>query len=246
MRPVDLARRHGLSTQAVRNYEDAGIIPPARRSRTGYRDYTATHAAALAAYLALVPAFGYSTSRRIMRAVTDGRLDDALEYVDDGHGLLARDRNTLRTVEAALSHLGPAAPDAEAGARAPYGIGELARHLGLNPATLRAWERAGVLTPPRDPRTGHRQYLAPDVRDAELAHLLRRGGRPLGAVATVLGELRDAGGLEALAGTLEGWRRDLTSRGTAQLYAAGRLSTYLEALGRLNLSPGEVGRPDAP
>ncbi|MGP3947412.1 MerR family DNA-binding transcriptional regulator [Streptomyces sp. 7N604] len=39
MRPVDLARQHGVSTQAVRNYEDAGIIPPAHRSRTGYRDY---------------------------------------------------------------------------------------------------------------------------------------------------------------------------------------------------------------
>ncbi|MFJ1550018.1 MerR family DNA-binding transcriptional regulator, partial [Streptomyces sp. NPDC088246] len=47
---------------AVRNYEDAGIIPPAHRSGTGYRDYTATHAAGLAAYLALVPAFGYSTN----------------------------------------------------------------------------------------------------------------------------------------------------------------------------------------
>ncbi|WP_030542202.1 MerR family transcriptional regulator [Streptomyces albus] len=231
MRPVDLARRHGLSPQTVRNYEDAGIIPPAHRSRTGYRDYTATHAAGLAAYLALVPAFGYSTSRRIMHAATGGRLDEALEYVDDGHALLARDRGTLRTVEAALAHLGAAAPDAAAGTRAPYSIGELARHLALNPATLRTWERAGVLTPRRDPR-GHRQYLAQDVRDAELAHLLRRGGRPLGAIATVLGELRDAGSLEALASTLEGWRRDLTSRGRAQLYAAGQLSAYLDALDR--------------
>ncbi|MER5897397.1 MerR family transcriptional regulator [Streptomyces sp. NPDC001876] len=232
MRPVDLARRHGLSTQAVRNYEAAGIIPPAHRSRTGYRDYTATHAAGLAAYLALVPAFGHSTSRRIMHAVTGGQLDEALEYVDDGHALLARDRNTLRTVEAALSHLGAAAPDTVVSARAPYSIGELARHLGLNPATLRTWERAGVLTPRREPRSRHRQYLAQDVRDAELAHLLRRGGRPLGAIATVLGELRNAGSLEALARTLEGWRRDLTSRGMAQLYAAGRLSTYLDALDR--------------
>lgn len=231
MRPVDLARRHGLSPQTVRNYEDAGIIPPAHRSRTGYRDYTATHAAGLTAYLALVPAFGYSASRRIMYAATGGRLDEALEYVDDGHALLARDRGTLRTVEAALSHLGAAAPDAAAGTRAPYSIGELARHLALNPATLRTWERAGVLTPRRDPR-GHRRYLAQDVRDAELAHLLRRGGRPLGAIATVLGELRDAGSLEALARTLEGWRRDLTSRGRAQLYAAGQLSAYLDALDR--------------
>ncbi|MFE0452445.1 MerR family DNA-binding transcriptional regulator [Streptomyces sp. NPDC058914] len=232
MRPVDLARRHGLSTQAVRNYEDAGIIPPAHRSPSGYRDYTATHAAGLTAYLALVPAFGYSTSRRIMHAITSGRLDEALEHIDAGHALLARDRNTLRTVEEAHSHLAAATPDAAVNNRAPYSIGELARRLGLNPATLRAWERAGVLTPRRDPRTGHRQYLALDVRDAELAHLLRRGGQALGAIATVLGQLRGAGSLKALARALEEWRRDLRARGTAQLYAAGQLSIYLDALDR--------------
>ncbi|POX43200.1 MerR family transcriptional regulator [Streptomyces sp. Ru73] len=236
MRPVDLARRHGLSTQAVRNYEDGGIVPPARRSRAGYRDYTAVHAAGLAAYLALVPAFGHAASRRIMQAATGGRIDEALEYVDDGHALLARDRSTLRAVEASLSAVG-AAPETATGTRTAYSIGELARRLGLGPATLRAWERAGVLTPRRDPRTGHRRYLASDVRDAELAHLLRRGGRPLGTIATVLGELRAAGSLEALARTLERWRRDLRTRGTAQLHAAGRLAAYLDALDR----PAEPG-----
>ncbi|MFD1657670.1 MerR family transcriptional regulator [Streptomyces caeni] len=95
---------------------------------------------------------------------------------------------------------------------------------------MRTWERAGVLAPRRDPRTGYRQYLARDVRDAELAHLLRRGGQSLDTIAAVLGELRDADSLEALARTLERWRRDLTSRGMARLYAAGQLSACCDAL----------------
>jgi hypothetical protein len=37
LRPVDLARRHGLSTQAIRNYEAAGILPDAERTPHGYR-----------------------------------------------------------------------------------------------------------------------------------------------------------------------------------------------------------------
>jgi DNA-binding transcriptional MerR regulator len=64
--------------------------------------------------------------------------------------------------------------------------------LNLVLATLRRWERAGVLRPPRDSDTGHRIYRAPDIRDAQLAHLLRCGGYLLKHIATVLTELRCA------------------------------------------------------
>jgi hypothetical protein len=33
LRLVDLAREHGLSAQAVRNYEEEGILPTAARTR---------------------------------------------------------------------------------------------------------------------------------------------------------------------------------------------------------------------
>jgi MerR family regulatory protein len=72
LRPVDLARRHGLSTQAVRNYEDAGSLPPAVRTARGYRVYTPLHAAALRAFLALVPGHGHQGATAIMRAVNEG------------------------------------------------------------------------------------------------------------------------------------------------------------------------------
>ena len=56
LRPVDLAREHGLSTQAVRDYEDTGILPQAERTRHGYRIYRPPHAQALRTFVALVPA----------------------------------------------------------------------------------------------------------------------------------------------------------------------------------------------
>lgn len=31
-----MVREHGLSTQAIRNYEDAGALPAAERTVTGY------------------------------------------------------------------------------------------------------------------------------------------------------------------------------------------------------------------
>jgi DNA-binding transcriptional MerR regulator len=229
LRPADLAREHGISTQAVRNYERNGFIPPAERTSSGYRIYTSTHAAALRAYLALIPAYGHSAGGQIMSALHDDRLDDALTVIDRGHAQLLHDRGTLDAVRDAIGHLtaeSGAAPDqrADAGIRT---IGELAHRLRVTPATVRNWERAGILNPTRDPATGYRVYHASDIRDAELAHLLRRGGYPLDHISTVVQRIRTAGGTEALATALADWQRKLTAQGRAMLAAATRLDHYL-------------------
>ncbi|WP_035698523.1 TioE family transcriptional regulator [Glycomyces tenuis] len=232
LRPSDLAREHGLSTQAVRNYERDGFIPPAERPRSGYRVYTEVHAAALRAFLALARAHGHATGGEIMHALGDGDLDGALMIVDRGHEQLLRDRGTLEAVRAAVDRLtgGPEAAPARPADPVPYGIGELAHRLRLTPATLRNWEEAGILSPERDRATGYRRFAADDVRDAELAHLLRRGGYPLDHIAAVVRQIRTAGGTEALSSALEDWRRRLSERGLAMLEAAARLSGYLDVL----------------
>ncbi|MFD7586440.1 TioE family transcriptional regulator [Kitasatospora sp. NPDC059811] len=246
MRPSDLARGHGLSAQAVRNYERDGFLPPAERTASGYRIYTEVHAAALDAYRSLVAAYGHATGGRIMTALHRGGLDDALTAIDRGHGQLLRDRDTLDAVRKAVHHLaarpdaardiaadlaaGPSAEPAVDGA--VLSIGELAHRLGVTPATVRNWEGAGILAPARDQATGHRVFRADDIRDAELAHLLRRGGYPLDHIATVLRQVRTAGGTASLADALDGWQRRLTAQGLAMLDAAARLGHYLGLTGR--------------
>jgi DNA-binding transcriptional MerR regulator len=224
VRPADLAREHGLSTQAVRNYERDGFLPAAERTGSDYRVYTEVHAAALRAYLALVAAYGYSTAGQIMNALHDGALDHALVVIDRGHGQMLRDRDTLDAVREAIKDL-PARPDEAEGV---WTIGDLARRLRVTPATLRKWESAGILTPARDPATGYRVFRASDTRDAELAHLLRRGGYRLDHIAAVVQQVRTAGGTETLSRALDDWQRRLTERGVAMLDAAARLSDYLK------------------
>jgi DNA-binding transcriptional MerR regulator len=222
---VDLAREHGLTAQAIRNYERRGVLPSAQRTSTGYRIYTELHAVALRAFLAQLPAHGYGTGGEILRAVNDDLVDDALRAVDRSHAQLLRDRETLDTVSAAVGLLtSPAAAASRPAAVLP--VSAVAHRLGVSPATLRKWERAGILVPPRD-RAGYRLYRADDVRDAELAHLLRRGGYLLGHIAMVVSQVRGAGSVEALADSLAGWRGRLTDRSRAMLVAAARLEDYL-------------------
>ncbi|AQZ60568.1 Transcriptional regulator, MerR family [[Actinomadura] parvosata subsp. kistnae] len=238
LRPVDLAREHGLSTQAVRNYEEAGILPAAARTEHGYRTYTARHAQALRAFLALVPAHGHATATSIMRAANEGATEEALRLIDESHAQLLEDRRTLEAVEQALRSLvPPPAPSAEP-SRAPSPapkaepgvtfIGPLARKLGIRPATLRKWEQAGLVEPRRDPATGYRVYSAADVRDAQLAHQLRRGGYLLEQIAPLIRQVRAAGGLAPLESALRDWQERLSARGRAMLRGAAALHTYLD------------------
>jgi DNA-binding transcriptional MerR regulator len=102
LRPIDLAREHGLSAQAVRNYEEQGILPDAERTQHGYRAYTSLHARALRTFVALVPAHGHRTAADVMRAVNTDDVDTALALLDEGHAQLLRDRQTLAAVDTAL------------------------------------------------------------------------------------------------------------------------------------------------
>lgn len=229
LRPVDLAREHGLSAQAVRNYEKDGILPAAPRTAHGYRTYTSLHAGALSAFLALVPGHGHRTATAIMQAVNRGAAEEAFRLIDESHAQLLDDRRTLQAVENALRDLGPteaAGPAPAAGSGRTF-IGPLAERLGLRPATLRAWERAGLVRPHRDPRTGYRVYDEADVRDAHMAHQLRRGGYLLEQIAPLLAQVRAAGGPEPLGAALHDWHARLSARGRAMLTGAAELEAYL-------------------
>ncbi|NUR63186.1 MAG: MerR family transcriptional regulator [Catenulispora sp.] len=230
LRPIDLARAHRLSTQAVRNYEDAGILPAAARTPAGYRVYTRLHARALSAFLALVPGHGHATATAIMQAVSRGAIDHALRLVDESHAALLDDRRTLEAVEAAVRDLaGTAAVPEEPRVRGESDtfIGDLSRKLGLRAATLRKWERAGLLNPRRDTRTGYRVYSPADVRDAQLVRQLRRGGYRLEQIAPVISHIHAAGGIAALEPMLRDWHSRLTSRSRAMVAAAAALDDYL-------------------
>jgi DNA-binding transcriptional MerR regulator len=222
-RPVDLARRHGLSTQAVRNYEDAGLLPPSARSAAGHRRYTERHALALDAFVALVPGHGHPTARAIMAAVHTGRLDDALDLVDRSHAELVAARWILVAVETALRGITVREWD-----DTPTPIGAVAHQLGIRAATLRRWEQEGLLRPDRD-RQGHRVYRARHLRDAHIVGQLRRAGQPIPAIRLLLDDLRDTRDPAEVGRALTDRRTALHGRARAMLAGAAALHRYLDS-----------------
>jgi DNA-binding transcriptional MerR regulator len=229
LRPIDLARMAGVSTQQIRNYVDAGILPPTPRTPSGYRRFDAGHRRALLTYRALARGYGSDTARAIMQAVHAGDLPLALTLVDASHAALHEQRRSLQAAGEALEAVAGQAPDTSALPRSGMRIGEVAAYLGVRTSALRVWESAGLLAPERDPGTGYRRFSSTDVRDARMISMLRQGRYPLHQIQLILDGLRRTGSSDALRAAIAQRQASLTQRATAMLEGSGRLHHYVTA-----------------
>ncbi|MFI9386815.1 MerR family transcriptional regulator [Kutzneria sp. NPDC052558] len=222
-RPVDLARLVGVSAQQIRNYLDAGVLPPAARSETGYRRLDDRHRRALLAYRALADGHGWVAAGDIMRAVHAGDRPGALAMIDAEHAELHRRREALKLTAEALETV----VDTEPPARAGLHIGELAAHLGVRTSTLRVWEDAELLAPQRDPATGYRTYGPKEIRDARIILMLRQGMHRLPQIRPILDDLRRTGSRDALRASIAQRHAEIGRRAEQMLAAAALLHAYL-------------------
>ncbi|MFJ4541092.1 MerR family transcriptional regulator [Streptomyces tibetensis] len=229
LRPVDLARLAGVSTQQIRNYEDAGVLPPAARTASGYRVFGEVHRGALLAYRTLMRGYGPVTATNIMRTVHEGDVPGALALLDAAHAALHEERVSLRAASQALELLaaGPPAPLPRSGG---LRIGEVAALLGVRTSALRVWEGAGLLAPGRERGTGYRVYEPADVRDARLVHTLRRSHYLFDQIRPVLEGLRREGGSAALRAAVAARGEALTARTRVMIEGAGALHAHLDRL----------------
>ncbi|MFC3995987.1 MerR family transcriptional regulator [Nocardiopsis sediminis] len=227
VRPVDLARMVGVSTQQIRNYLDSGVLPQAPRTPAGYRKLDARHRRALLAYRAAGQGYGWIQAREIMQAVHDGDLPLALSLIDACHASLHEQRASLKATGEALEAVAEEAPDPAAAPRPGLRIGEVAAYLGVRTSALRVWESAGLVIPKRDPATGYRTYGPADVRDARMVRMLRQSRYPLPQIRPVLDGLRRTGSSDALRAAITRRREALTHQATAMLEASALLHAYI-------------------
>lgn len=69
-----------------------------------------------------------------------------------------------------------------------YSIGEVAERCGINPVTLRAWQRRYGLLKPQRSEGGHRQFDETDIQRIEEIKRWVQSGVPVGKVKTLLEE----------------------------------------------------------
>ncbi|GAA0587947.1 MerR family transcriptional regulator [Kribbella sandramycini] len=228
LRPVDLARRAGISTQLVRNYEADGILPPAPRTDSGYRQYGEAHLTALLTYRALAPGFGAETARYLMQAVHAGDEARAYRLIDQAHANLYEQRLATDAASEALGAAAAEFQDEPIPAGPALLVGELAHRLGVRTSALRVWEAAGLLAPTRERITKYRRYEPEQIRDARIIHMLRQGRYSFDQIRPVLEGLRQTGSTEALRAAIAERRSAHDHQTKAMLHGAGLLHHLIQ------------------
>ena len=231
VRPIDLARAVGVSSQTIRLYERVGFLPPAERTPTGQRRFGPRHMQAIQAARAMIAGYGWEHALEIMRAAHQGDMAAMLARVDARHAELARRRQEIDEVLAALQTLRQLEAEQEAPARAWRGppaltIGEAARLVGVRSSAIRFWETQGLLQPERDRDSRYRRYRPEQIRRLHMVVLLRNGGYGFEAIRSVLAEL-SAGAPEQALAAIEGRREEFIAASQRGMAATAALWGYL-------------------
>jgi DNA-binding transcriptional MerR regulator len=219
LRTADVARRSGYSVQQVRNLERDGVLPPATRTPTGYRLYTAVHVRAALAYRALGAGAGPAGAKEIVRAVHRSP-SRALALLDAAHAVLDAERNDLRRARSAARAIS-GEPIDDVRPSDAMGVSELAAALGVRPSALRHWEAEGLVIPDR--LRGARRYTPVQVRDARIVHQLRLAGYRIAPLRELMPQLL----ADDLASVLATREASITARSRALLDGAAALSALL-------------------
>lgn len=188
IRPIDIAKRLQISTSALRNYEEFGIVPPVQRGDNGYRIYTDVHVAYFDCICAMSPGFGMALTSDVMRLLIRGEIDDALWRVNDAMAALQQEKamaeQTIRVLDTKeLENL-----DAR-GRRKWMTIGEVSKETGLPASAIRHWEKMGLIEVSRSDENGYRTFSPTQIRQILIIGTLRRAVWSLDVIKRVISEL---------------------------------------------------------
>ncbi|MFW6338427.1 MAG: MerR family transcriptional regulator [Alkalispirochaetaceae bacterium] len=204
------SRKSGVHPSTIRLYESLSWIPAPERTAKGYRLFTEELVARLqlTARCLKVTALGPTIRKPAMALLSLNGAGAVASLVTTAEELIGAVQEELRLAREAvgvLSHyrerlcanedpvmVGSDLPGGPTESKRLLKVSEAARLCGVTADQIRNWERNGLLTIPRDSRSGYRLFGSEDLERLLLTRLAVRSRFSLSAIRRVMRALDEA------------------------------------------------------
>jgi DNA-binding transcriptional MerR regulator len=185
MRGIEIAKKLAISTSALRHYEAWGIVPAVERQENGYRVYTPLHEAYFRCIREMLPGFGMDFIKKLFPIIISGNIPTALWEVNQKQVGLAQEK---KLVEQTIKMLDPnvLATLPHYQHKKYFSIGEVAKEALVSTSAIRHWEKAGLLSPKRNPESHFREFDIADIRKIFIIRTIQHSVFSLANVKEIL------------------------------------------------------------
>lgn len=234
MKTAAVAAAVGYSAQQVRDLEALGVIPPAARSHSGYRQFSTDHVQELRAYRDLAHAVGPVAARRAMRQIRIDPPDQAVALICEFYAKLNQEREQTLAARSALESIrAEATTDDTPAAADSMTITQLAQALGVRASALRFWESVGLIAPERVTTTAGaaRRYPITAIREARITAALRASGYRVPEAQKAINALHELADTTDSLAALDARLQSIAQRALALLRAGALLARTIQTNG---------------
>jgi DNA-binding transcriptional MerR regulator len=169
MRPIDIARRLGISTTTSRKYEEMGLVPPVSRSLSGYRNYTGEHFAYFICIREMLPGFNLTIIAEVLKKVMEQKIDAAYWIVNKAQVDLRQEKIISENI---IKHLLYRKDFKMKSKKNSFTIHDISRETGVPVTTIRYWDKVGLISAQRI-ENNYRVFTPDHVRQVLAIYALK-------------------------------------------------------------------------
>lgn len=173
-RPIDIARKLNISTSTIRIYEDMGIIPPVKRTDSGYRIFTQIHLDYLICIRNMVKGYSLEFTGDLLREHMKGNDHKALWMITKSQADLYAEKMRLERVGLNLiKNLNYKSSDIKKDKKNLMTIKEISKITNISTTTIRYWETIGLISSVRGEGNNYRLFNEDQIKVILIIHALK-------------------------------------------------------------------------
>lgn len=170
VRPVDIARKLGISTTTIRTYETMGLVPPVPRSAAGYRNYTEEHISYFICIREMLPGFNLTIISEVLKEVMASRIDAAYWIVNKVQAELRQEKIISEKI---IKHLYHGESMYTSNNQDRLTIRDISVETGVPVSTLRYWDKVGLISSERCAENNYRLFTSEHIRQVLAVYALK-------------------------------------------------------------------------